>query len=173
MKCPRCGWISSAAVPACPGCDFSLAALDRVLGAPPAPLGAIDDAAGVLSDAGRERLARRLAEIEARTGGPVSVVTRVTTAPARPAEYAFWLFNHGRSAAHGERGLLVLLALREKRIETEVGSGWADRANDPATGRVLDRDVVPLLRVADWDGALLQAVESLAALVGPAEVEPR
>lgn len=168
MKCPRCGWIAARPVARCPGCDFSLATLDRVLGAPPAGDAALDDGAHVLSDAARERLAARLARLSETTGGAWIVVTRHTTAPVRPAEYAFWLFNHRGLESRGHRGMLVLLALREQRIETEVGSAWEDAAGDRETGRMLDAHVVPLLREGDHDAALETAVEELARLVAAA-----
>lgn len=165
MKCPRCGWIADHAVARCPGCDFSLAALDRTLGAPPAGDGPLDDGAHVLADETRERLAARLAQLAEATGGAWIVATRHSTAPVRPAEYAFWLFNHRGLEAHGHRGMLVLLALREQRIETEVGSAWESVAGDLETGRVLDAHVVPLLRQRDYEAALLAAIEELAKLV--------
>lgn len=165
MKCPRCGWIADRSVPRCPGCDFSLAELDRVLGLPPSGDAALDDGADVLSAAVRERLTARLAALSAATGGAWVVVTRDTTAPVRPSEYAFWLFNHRGLESRGHRGMLVLLALREQRIETEVGSAWEPVAGDLETGRVLDAHVVPLLRQRDYEGALIAAIEELAKLV--------
>lgn len=167
MKCPRCGWIAGQPVPRCPGCGFSLAALDRALGPPPPGTSALDDGANVLPAAAREQLEARLAQLAAATGGAWIVATRATTAPVRPSEYAFWLFNHRGLESHGHRGMLVLLALREQRIETEVGSAWEAIAGDLETGRVLDAHVVPLLRVRDYAGALAVAIEELAKLVGP------
>ncbi len=165
MKCPRCGWIADHAVVRCPGCDFSLEALDRQLGTAPASDGPLDDGARVLSDEARDRLAARLAQLAESTGGAWIVVTRHSTAPVRPAEYAFWLFNHRGLEAHRHRGMLVLLSLREQRIETEVGSAWEAAAGDLETGRVLDAHVVPLLRQRDYEAALFAAIEELAKLV--------
>lgn len=165
MKCPRCGWIADRPVPRCPGCDFSLATLDRALGSPPGGDAPLDDGAQVLAEGTRERLAARLAELARTTGGAWIVVTRPTTAPVRPAEYAFWLFNHRGLESRGHRGMLVLLALREQRIETEVGSAWESVAGDLETGRVLDTHVLPRLREGDPGGALEAAIEELARLV--------
>jgi len=165
MKCPRCGWIADRPVARCPGCGFSLASLDRALGTPPAGDATLDDGAHVLSGAARERIAARLVRLAESTGGAWIVVTRHTTAPVRPAEYAFWLCNHRGLEARGHRGMLVLLALREQRIETEVGSAWEHAAGDLETGRVLDAHVVPLLRQRDYDAAIETAIEELAKLV--------
>lgn len=165
MKCPRCGWIADQPVARCPGCDFSLAALDRVLGTPRAGVPALDDEAGVLSPEARERLAARLAVLAAATGGEWIVATRHTTAPVRPAEHAFWLFNHRGPEPLAQRGMLVLLALREQRIETEVGSAWESYAGDLETGQVLDRHILPSLRQRDSEAALEAAIEQLAALI--------
>jgi uncharacterized protein len=118
----------------------------------------------VLSGTGRTALEGRLRALAASTGGEMCVVTRSTTRPVRPAEYAFWLFNRWQLARSHHRGLLILLALREQRIETEVGYGWESVASDLETGAVLDVHVVPRLREGDFERALIAAVDELGAL---------
>jgi uncharacterized protein len=167
MKCPRCGLAARASIPRCHGCGFSLDSLDRSLGDPPARATPLSDGAGLLSEAERGALTARISEWSERSGGEIVVVTLATTLPARPSEYAFWLFNRWDLAAPHRRGALLLLALHEQRIEIEAGVGWEDALSDLATGAALDRHVLPLLRERDYATALAAAVDALGALVAP------
>jgi len=165
MKCPRCGLAVRDATPECRGCGFTLTALDRKLGLVPARAAPLDDQAGLVSEPGRAALEARLREFNQRVAGELVVVTRRTTAPLRPAEYAFWLFNHWALGGPEHRGLVLLLALRERRIESEVGYGWEAVAPDVATGAILDERALPLLRSGAHEAALGAAVEALIALL--------
>ncbi len=168
MKCPECGWPARTSVPRCPGCGFDLGRADRRLGPAPDFTDPLLDDAGVLAPVARAGLEARLRAAGARLGGIIAVVTRRSTAPVRPAVHAFWLFNRWALGRPHHRGLLVLLALDEQRVETEVGEGWAAVATDPATARILDECVVPLLREGDHAGALAAAVDGFEALLGGA-----
>jgi uncharacterized protein len=165
MKCPRCSLVEHDAPARCPGCGFSIADLDRRLGAPPARPEFLLDEADVLDDDAQQRLTARLRELGARSHGPIVVVTRSRTAPVTPAEYAFWLFNRWQLGAPNHRALLLLLALREQRIETEVGYGLESVATDAATARVLAEHAVPLLRQREYAAALEAAVDTLGTLL--------
>ena len=167
MKCPRCGLAERASTPRCPGCGFSIEALDRALGDPPARAGALSDEAGLLSEYERMALGARISAWSQRAGGEIAVATVATTRQVSPSEYAFWLFNRWRLAADDGRGLLLLLALHEQRVEIEAGYGWEDALGDLATGQALDRHVLPLLRERDYAAALAAAVDALGALVAP------
>ena len=123
------------------------------------------DEADVLDDDAQQRLTARLRELGSRSHGPIVVVTRSRTAPVTPAEYAFWLFNRWQLGAPNHRALLLLLALREQRIETEVGYGLEPVATDAATARVLAEHAVPLLRRREYAAALEAAVEALGTLL--------
>ena len=165
MKCPRCAAITHTPIVRCPGCGFSIETLDRILGSP-APLDSpLDDEAALLSAADHAALTAQLNAAATRSHGRLIVATRLSTAPVRPAEYAFWLFNRPGLVSPGTRGLLILLAVREQRIETEVGTDWEELATDLQTGRVLDREVLPLLRERDYAGALRAAATALEAIV--------
>ncbi len=155
MKCPRCGWIAERVVEVCPGCGFTLPQL-RV----PSHLhlqqqGAVNDFAGLLSESEREQLAERLQRLGTEMGGVLMVVTLPSVAPLKPSEYAFWLYHHWQLPS---TGLLLLLALRERRIESEVGLAWELFLNDVETGEAL-RAAVPLLQVGRYAEGLLTALQ--------------
>jgi uncharacterized protein len=164
MKCPRCGLIVTDEVPRCLGCGFTLEDLDRRLGKVPGRLGLVNDLAKVLSDETKSSLESRLQAFRRARGGEIVLVAVSSTTPIKPSEYVFWLFNRWEVGGPGHEGLMLLLAMQERRIESEVGYGWEDIASDVETGAILDEYVVPLLKEGKLELALTAAVERLASL---------
>jgi len=164
MKCPRCGLIVTDEVPRCLGCGFTLEDLDRKIGKVPERLGLVNDFARILSNEAKASLESHLETFRQARGGEIVLVTASLTSPAKPSEYVFWLFNRWEVGGAGHEGLMLLLAMKERRIESEVGYGWEDIASDVETGAILDEYVVPLLKEEKIDQALAAAVDRLTAL---------
>ena len=162
MRCPRCHVEVAEEVEVCPHCGFSLSVLEMQLPPPPPQTGHVNDWAGVLSVAEAERIARRCQEVFARTRAELIVVTVPTTAPIQPAEYSFWLANRWDMGGAENRGLLILLALQERRVESEVGYALEPFLSDAASAQLLEGHVVPLLRAGRYAEGLYQAVNVLA-----------
>jgi uncharacterized membrane protein YgcG len=155
MKCPRCGWIAEQVVAACPGCGFTLRLL-RV----PAHLhlqrqGAVNDFAKLLSESERAQLTAQLQRLCDEMGGVVVLVTLPRVAPLKPSEYAFWLYHHWQLPP---TGLLLLLALKERHIESEVGLAWEPFLSDVETGEALQA-AAPLLKAERYADGLLTALQ--------------
>jgi len=102
------------------------------------------DAAAVLSDVEENELLGRIAALADASGVELSVVTMESTAPITPAEMAFWLVNHWRLGGPERLGLLLLVAVGERRIEVEVGYGLESALSDPAADAIL-AEVAPQL----------------------------
>ncbi len=165
MHCPKCAIDLNDDVPRCPQCGFTIDDLDPVLGPPPERAGLVTDLAGVLTEAGRERLTGRLREFAERTGDEFLVVTRETTEPRLPSEYVFWLFDRWRVGGEGHTGLLVLLAMKERRIEVEVGFALEHFVTDAAACEILQGHAVPFLKKGAFDDGLFHSVNVLALVV--------
>jgi uncharacterized membrane protein YgcG len=155
MKCPRCGWIAEQVVEVCPGCGFTLRQLIVPSHLHFQRQGVVNDFAALLSESEREQLAERLQQLGEEMGGVLMVVTMPSVAPLKPSEYAFWLYHHWQLPP---TGLLLLLALRERRIESEVGIAWEPFLNDVETGEALQA-AVPLLQAGRYAEGLLTALE--------------
>jgi len=57
-----------------------------------------------------------------------------------------------------DRGLVIFLFMKEKRIRVEVGYGYEDELTDIATSHIIGETMVPLLR----EGKVTEAVEAAA-----------
>jgi len=165
MYCPRCHAAAGEAVEVCPHCGFTLAVLEMQLPPPPPPTGSINDWARVLTAAEAERIARRCQEVLVRTRAELMVVTVPTTAPLQPAEYIFWLANRWDMGGAENRGLLILLALDERRVESEVGYALEAWLSDAASAQLLEEHVVPFLRLGQYAEGLYQAVHVLGKVL--------
>lgn len=165
MHCPHCGKDLNDDHPACPGCRFHISDLDPELGPPPARTGDLLDLAGVLGPADRARLVDRTRLLRAHTGAELAVVVVPHTRPRKPAEYAFWLFNRWGMGGADHAGILLVLALAERRIESEVGVGLEEIVTDEASAALLEEHAVPFLRAGELGEGLWQAVDVLCQMV--------
>jgi uncharacterized protein len=161
IRCPHCGTTFAERMAACPQCDFSLAILDAQMPPPPLQAGPVNDWAGVLTAEDAQRLIQACQAIHQAAQAELSVVTVETTTPLKPAEYVFWLANHWDIGGPENRGLLILLALHERRIESEVGYGLEPLLSDIESELIIQEHVVPYLYAGQYAEGLYQAVNAL------------
>ena len=168
MLCPHCRTNINDPVPECPTCGFHIRDLDAELGPPPTYPGLLLDEAGLLDPNEHQSLLDRLEVFNTKTRCQLVVVTRVTTAPRLPTEYVFWLFNRWKVGGEKHRGLLILLARDERRIEVEVGYGLEQIITDQVSQSILDAHCVPFLQAERFAEALTWAADVLANVIGNA-----
>ena len=132
----------------------------------PKPRGAVNDFAQVIPAPyarNMEDLARQVLE---KTGTAIVVATLPTIGDQDPVEYANRLYGEWGIGKKGEdKGVLILLALRERRIRIETGYGVEGILPDGLVGAILDKDVLPYLKEGDYGRALDNAVAALSAVV--------
>jgi uncharacterized protein len=134
---------------------------------PPPPLltEPVNDFAGVIDDASRRELDRRIRALQ-RASGDVIVVTTVKTYKPDYAdirEYAVKMFeNQGRGI--GERGkdngLLIVLAVDDRQIAIEVGYGLEGAIPDGYAGQIRDM-MRPDFRAGQYGRGLLSGTTTL------------
>lgn len=165
MKCPRCGLIVIDMVPECKGCGFHIRQLDKKIKSPPKRKGYINDFADVLSEEERKWFEDRLSEFHKKYGGEIVIVILKSSKPVKPSEYVFWLFNRWDIGGDNNSGIMILLALKERRIESEVGYSYEHIISDVESGQVLDDYVVPLLKEGKIYDALKNGAEQILGIL--------
>jgi uncharacterized protein len=119
----------------------------------------VNDFANVIALEEEREIAQLSRSLMAASGDAIVVVTVDTVAPyATVRDYAVELFeNHGRGI--GERGkdngLLILLAVNERRVEIEVGYGLEEWITDGYAGETSRDDMVPEFRAGRYGAGLL------------------
>lgn len=136
-----------------------LAALDLDALPRPAAGGALVDAAGILDAAARARCAAA----GAAAGGRLVAVVVPDCGGRQPREAGLRLFNRwGVGDPARDDGVLLLVALRERRAEFMLGDGIDDDANVLRSQAIVDRRMLPLFRAGDASGAVVAGCEAAA-----------
>lgn len=147
----------------------------------PKPVGYVNDFAGVFTEEVRVNLENALRQTEQETSVEEVVVTVSSLGDSTIEEYAVRLFEEwGIGKRSEDNGILLILAVEERKVRIEVGYGLEGYITDGRAGRILDEAVIPDLRNNDYalglsKGALAirMALDETGFTSGkPAPVEP-
>ena len=131
----------------------------------PAPRGYVNDFAGVL-EASAESEMRQLAEaVERSTGAQLAVAVVESIEPYGSIEqYSVALAEAwGVGSGQENNGVLLLLAMKERRVRIEVGYGLEGAITDGTAGAILDNAVLPALQEGRYGQGLQRGMEALSA----------
>lgn len=113
----------------------------------PKPVGYVNDFAGVIPDEVRSSLEDALRQTEQETSVEAVLVTVPDLGGSTIEEYAVRLFEEWQIGKKGEdNGVLLILAVEERKVRIEVGYGLEPYITDGRAGRILDESVIPDLR---------------------------
>ena len=139
----------------------------------PKPAGAVNDFAGVIPAqyAGpMENLAREVLE---KTGTAIVVATVKTIGDNDPNDYANRLYQAWGIGKKGEdKGILIFLAVKERRVRIEMGYGVEGILPDGLAGEILDRHAIPWLKKSDYGQGLAEAMAAVSSVVAKAAGVP-
>ena len=131
-----------------------------------APVGFVNDRAGVLSAATKAQLEAFLDQVRRKTGAEFAVLTVRTTAPLTPTEYKVKVFETWKIGKHGEdNGLLLLLALEEREAWFETGYGLEGVLPDGLEARIVREEMSPPFRAGDYDACVVAGVKAAAVRI--------
>src|SRR5208282_1609624 len=129
------------------------------------PQGYVNDFAGVLNATTVEKLTEVSTEVDQKAKAQIAVVTIKTLQGDTVEDFANHLFQKWDVGYKGtDRGVMVLLATDDHKYWTEVGYGLEPILPDGKVGG-FGRDMVPLLRQGDYNGAVVQMVRQIAEVI--------
>lgn len=132
----------------------------------PKPVGYINDFAGVLSSGSVQKLEGVLNELKSGTGAEVAVVTVKDMGGLDESTYAVELMKEwGVGSKERNEGILLLVAVKERRIRIEVGYGLEYLITDAMSGQIIDRYIVPSLKQNDYDTGISQGALAIASMI--------
>lgn len=142
---------------------------------PPALTGAVNDLAGVIDRDNAQALTDLSARLTQATGDVLVVATVKTYQPWPDIQsYAVKMFeNGGRGIGHrtegkSDNGVLMLLAVDDRRVRIEVGYGLEPFITDGFAGQVSRETMVPFFKQGDFGGGLRAGAERVAARLAEA-----
>lgn len=146
MKCNLCGTEFELKDEGCPGCGTPADVYKEDVQLPEAR-GSVNDYPGLLTEAQVGELSSMLGAFFKQTDVPLVVAVVHSCEPLKPDEYAFLLYNHwGIGKAGVDRGMLILLCVNEKHIESEIGLGLEDILSEELGDEIVQREFIPRFR---------------------------
>lgn len=132
----------------------------------PQPQGRISDFAQVLDATTKAQLDALVAEVKQQTTAEIAVVVVETTAPLTPKQYATALFNRWGVGKQGtDSGVLILLAVADRRIEIETGYGVEGILPDGRVGEIIRTAMLPHFKRNAWGEGLLAGTQQMARIL--------
>jgi uncharacterized protein len=129
------------------------------------PQGYVNDFANVLSASAKQKLTALCSEVDAKAGAQIAVVTVSSLNGEEVEQYTLDLaMQWGVGPKDKSRGVMILFAPNEHKYRFEVGYGLEGILPDGKVGG-FGREVVPLLRQNDYDGAILLVTQRVASVI--------
>lgn len=131
---------------------------------PPRPQGPIHDGAGVVrpGDARAISAIARLLWERAQVAVVVATLPDLGGSPVEDA--AIRIAESWGVGGKEDRGILILLAVGDRKARIEVGYGAEGYIPDGLAGEILDQQMIPHFRKGDYSSGLRAAVERVAVL---------
>jgi uncharacterized protein len=132
----------------------------------PKPVGAVNDFAGVIPAPYKSRMEDLAREVLDKAGTAVVVATVTSIGDNDAEDYANRLYQAWGVGKKGEdRGVLIFLAVKERRVRIETGYGVEGLLPDGLVGEILDKYVVPYLKQGDYGKGLSNAMMAVSTVI--------
>lgn len=131
------------------------------------------DTTGVLNDAERQRLSKKLVTLKRDKGSEVAVLIVPTTKPEAIEQYSIRVVERWKLGRKGiDDGALLLVALQDRAVRIEVGRGLEGDVPDVKAHRIIDEQILPRFREGHISEGISAGVDSLERLVRGLELPP-
>ncbi len=128
----------------------------------------INDNANIIPRKVESALNSILAQVKSESGIEMAVLT-LKTLQNVPIEVASidivdkWKLGE----AQGDKGLLLLVSMKERKLRIEVGQGLEGELTDAESKRIIDQTMVPLLKSGDTGNAIYLGVYQILKTANP------
>jgi uncharacterized protein len=174
LACRLGALVGAALVALCVGFASSTA---WALEVPPLT-GHVNDRAGLLSPSARQDLEARLAAYEAKTGHQMALLTLPSLEGEFVEDFSIKVVESWKLGKKGkDDGVLMLVAMADRKLRIEVGYGLEGELTDALTGRIIREVMTPAFKQGDPSRGITRGLEALIAASGgegkPLPPEPR
>jgi uncharacterized protein len=140
-------------------CPPAAASLDG-----PRPSGHVLDTVGLLAPEDVEAIERVAEGVATASGGDLMVVVTATTGGQPHRAFATALFNRWQlGSAERNDGLLIFVALDDRKAEIVLGDGIDDQAREQTSQRIMDRVLITAFKAGRHAAGLRKAALACAA----------
>ena len=122
----------------------------------------ITDTANVLSEPDRKRLTEMLARYERETFHQIAVLTIPSLLGESIESFSLRVVNSwGIGHKDFDNGILVTLAMKERKIRIELGLGMEKYITNATAQLIIQNSMVPAFRKGDYAGGLESGLKQL------------
>ncbi|GIV58925.1 MAG: hypothetical protein KatS3mg043_0014 [Rhodothermaceae bacterium] len=128
--------------------------------------GRVVDEAGILSPETERLLAGLLAEHEAATGNQVAVLTVPSLDGENLEDYSLRVARTwALGTAEHDNGVLLLVAVADRKLRIEVGLGLEGALPDAVAARIIRHEMTPRFRNGDFNGGVVAGVQAIVGAI--------
>jgi uncharacterized protein len=132
----------------------------------PKPRGLVNDFAEVIPPSYEQQISAITSELLQKTKIPVVVVTMPDIGGAEYNDYANRLFSSwGIGQKDEDKGVLIFVAVKERRMRIEVGYGVEGILPDGLAGEIRDRYMTPYLKADKYGEGLLRGTAAVSQVI--------
>lgn len=132
----------------------------------PKPRGAVNDFANIISSDEEKQMEYIASEVLKKTGTSVVVATIDTVGDMDYSTYANELYESWGIGKKGEdKGVLIFLALKERKLRIETGYGVEGILPDGLVGQIIDNYMVPYLSKNQFGKGIMNGMVILSSII--------
>lgn len=130
--------------------------------------GPVEDQARIMTVQARQEISRYLREVHALGGPQIQVLTLTSLSGVSIEEATIKITDQFKlGGRESDNGVLLLLAMEERKVRIEVGLGLQGEIPDIYASRIIREIILPNMRRQDPDHAIGLAVAALVKLAAP------
>lgn len=134
------------------------------------PASYVVDEAGIIDTTVANRLAGHLQELEQKTSAQMVILTVPTTADIPIEAYALEKAESWQLGLKGkDNGLLMVVAVQDRRYRIEVGYGLESVIPDSLAGSIARRYLVPRFKIGDYTTGIYESAVVIMNTIAKAE----
>lgn len=125
------------------------------------------DQANIIDDTTEATITDTLFDYEAKTGNQIAILT----VPSLDGEDLFDYTQRVATAwgvgdAEVNNGVLLLVAVEDRKLRIHVGRGLEPYLTDLQSSRIIDQKITPAFKKNDYSGGVQAGVDSMIAVIG-------
>lgn len=128
--------------------------------------GYVNDYANILSYDTQQKLSALFSELETKTTSQVAILTIDTVSPLALETYAVKLFEKWGIGQKGkDNGVLLLIAMKDKKMRIEVGYGLEGAIPDALCKVIIENYITPSFKDGDFNTGVTKGAVGIAKLI--------
>jgi len=121
----------------------------------PKPVGCVNDYAKIISPQITRKLITLIQELEQETSAELAIVTINNLEGKKLESYAKGLFNQWGIGKKGKNnGVLILVAVAERKVRLEVGYGFESIISDEIASKIIQEQIIPSFKMNNFGEGL-------------------